>query len=61
MDRKLIPFLAFALLLAASGCSEQPAYAPPYQPAVGNPCLPPGPCNFPGGGNGLSPLSSKQL
>jgi hypothetical protein len=55
MDRKLIPFLAIGLLLGASGCSQQAApLTPPYQTEYGNPCLPPGPCNFPGGGNGLN-------
>jgi hypothetical protein len=47
MDGKLIPFLALMLLLAASGCAQQPVpnqHAPHYQPATGNPCLPPGPC-----------------
>jgi hypothetical protein len=49
MDRKLIPFLAFTLLPAASGGSPQPAphqqAAPVHQPAIeqGNPCLPPAP------------------
>jgi hypothetical protein len=69
MDRKLIPFLAFTLLVAASGCSEPaaplsqaaptpvqaaplPPAAPVQQPAIGNPCLPPGPCNYPGSGGG---------
>jgi hypothetical protein len=44
MVRKLIPFLA--LLLAASGCAQQPApnQHPHYQPPIGEPCLPPGPC-----------------
>jgi hypothetical protein len=55
MGRKLIPFLAFTLLVAASSCSQQvaplPHAAPPYQ---GDPCLPPGPCSFPGGGSGLN-------
>lgn len=68
MDRKLIPFLAFTLLVAASGCSQQaaplrqvpvqatplPPAAPAHQPAMGNPCLPPGPCNYPHGGDGGS-------
>lgn len=55
MDRKLIPFLAFTLLLAASGCAPQPAsfqQAAPPQPPMGDKCLPPGPCDYPGGGNG---------
>lgn len=58
MDRKLNPFLAFTLVVAASGCAQQPAPLPPaapvHQPAIGgsNPCLPPGPCNYPGGGEG---------
>lgn len=55
MDRNIIPFLALTLLLAASGCSQQPAPrangAPP-QPAIGEKCLPPGPCDYPGGGTG---------
>jgi hypothetical protein len=67
MDRKLIPFLAFTLLVAASGCSQQaaplaptapvqatplPPVGPAHQPAIegGSPCLPPGPCSYPGGG-----------
>jgi hypothetical protein len=47
MDGKLIPFLALTLLLAVSGCAQQPApnqHAPHYQPAIGNVCTPPGPC-----------------
>ncbi len=55
MDQKLIPLLAFTLLLAASGCSQQPTrgvQAAPLQPAIGNACLPPGPCAYPNGGNG---------
>ncbi len=53
MDRKLTPFLAFTLLLVASGCAPQPVShqqaAPGPQPATGNPCLPPGPCDYPNG------------
>lgn len=55
MDRKLIPFLVFPLLLA-SGCAPRPAAqqqaAPVHHPAMDNPCLPPGPCDYPGGGTG---------
>jgi len=53
MDRKLVSFLGFTLLLLASGCSPQPApaqQAAPLQPAGVNNCLPPGPCNYPNGG-----------
>jgi len=55
MNRKLIPFLGFTLLLVASGCSPQPAPAQhnaPLQPAGTNDCLPPGPCAYPSGGTG---------
>lgn len=56
MDRKLIPFLVYTLLVAVTGCSQQAAPLPPaapvQQPAIGNPCLPPGPCNYPRSGGG---------
>jgi len=55
MDRKLIPFLAFTLLLVASSCATQPApaqQAAPLQPAGVERCLPPGPCSYPNGGTG---------
>lgn len=56
MRRTLIPILAFTLLSAASGCAPQPdanqQAAPANRFEKDSQCLPPGPCEYPGGGEG---------